>query len=188
MEAGGAQGWRLRAAGRVLGENRTLPEGPTFLGLQVLRCSLAPHPEALNLPSAPQDEKQRLSRNMSESSLGSSDGKQPPPSRDATGAQPSTAGTPHNACQLGTPSLPPPAWLGGGNVTFPSPYSPKQHPALVSWSRAMPPPHQRRYQHPQRCIPAEAPSPHPHNGVGMSSTRADLALPPTQRSCRAAGP
>ncbi|NXW47330.1 DOCK2 protein, partial [Nyctiprogne leucopyga] len=40
----------------------------------------------------PKEEKRRLSRNMSESSLGSSDRKQPPPSRDATGAQPSTAG------------------------------------------------------------------------------------------------
>ncbi|NXP51476.1 DOCK2 protein, partial [Heliornis fulica] len=46
---------------------------------------------ASQLPE-PKDEKRRLSRNMSESSLGSADGKQPPLSRDSTGAQTSTAG------------------------------------------------------------------------------------------------
>lgn len=94
-------------------------------------------PEALSLPSVPQEEKRRLSRNMTESSLGSSEGKQPLPSRDSTGAQPSTAGTPHHGCWLRAPS-----WAltcplhGWGWSTFPSPYSPKQHPALVSTSRS----------------------------------------------------
>ncbi|NWT06378.1 DOCK2 protein, partial [Mionectes macconnelli] len=40
----------------------------------------------------PKDEKWRLSHNMSESSVGSSDSKQPLPSRAAAGAQPSAAG------------------------------------------------------------------------------------------------
>ncbi|NXK16776.1 DOCK2 protein, partial [Arenaria interpres] len=55
----------------------------TFFGYrrQDLRQSISELPEL-------KDEKQRLSRNMSDSSLGSSDGKQPPPSRDSTGAQP----------------------------------------------------------------------------------------------------
>ena len=87
--------------------------GDTGLGTG---CWEAPHPargpcvsvvrvpETLSLPSVPQDEKRRLSRNMSESSLGSSEGKQPPPSRVTTGAQPSTAGTRHHGCWLGVPS------------------------------------------------------------------------------------
>ncbi|NXJ99781.1 DOCK2 protein, partial [Corythaixoides concolor] len=59
----------------------------TFFGYrrQELRQSISELPE-------PKDEKQRFSRNMGEGSEGSSDGKQPPPSRDATGAQPGTAG------------------------------------------------------------------------------------------------
>ncbi|XP_064304760.1 dedicator of cytokinesis protein 2-like [Phalacrocorax carbo] len=64
-------------------ENRS----STFFGYrrQDLRQSISELPE-------PKDEKRRLSRNMSESSLGSSEGKQPLPSRDAAGAQPSSAG------------------------------------------------------------------------------------------------
>ncbi|XP_055653409.1 dedicator of cytokinesis protein 2-like isoform X2 [Falco peregrinus] len=64
-------------------ENRS----STFFGYrrQDLCQSISELPE-------PKDEKRRLSHNMSESSLGSSHGKQPPPSRDAAGAQPSTAG------------------------------------------------------------------------------------------------
>ncbi|NXJ57099.1 DOCK2 protein, partial [Spizaetus tyrannus] len=64
-------------------ENRS----STFFGYrrQDLRQSISELPE-------PKDEKRRLSCNMSESSLGSSDGKRPPPSQDAAGAQPSTAG------------------------------------------------------------------------------------------------
>ncbi|NXP20328.1 DOCK2 protein, partial [Scytalopus superciliaris] len=46
------------------------------------------------LPPEPKDEKWRLSRNVSESSLGSSDTKQLPPTRATTGAQPSAAGLP----------------------------------------------------------------------------------------------
>ncbi|KAM9236926.1 dedicator of cytokinesis protein 2-like [Leptosomus discolor] len=64
-------------------ENRS----STFFGhrRQDPRQSISELPESKN-------EKRRLSRNMSDSSLGSSDGKQPLPSRDATGAQPSTTG------------------------------------------------------------------------------------------------
>ncbi|NXW23766.1 DOCK2 protein, partial [Circaetus pectoralis] len=64
-------------------ENRS----STFFGYrrQDLRQSISELPE-------PKDEKRRFSYNMSESSLGSSDGKRPPPSRDTAGAQPSTAG------------------------------------------------------------------------------------------------
>ncbi|XP_009328538.1 PREDICTED: dedicator of cytokinesis protein 2-like [Pygoscelis adeliae] len=43
--------------------------------------------------------------------------------------------------------------------TFFGPYSPKQHPALVSTSRAVHPPQQCSYQHPPPCTPAQAPSP-----------------------------
>ncbi|XP_029814277.1 dedicator of cytokinesis protein 2 [Manacus vitellinus] len=52
---------------------------------QDVRRSISELPE-------PKDEKRRLSYNMSESSPGSSDSKQPPPSRAAAGAQPSAAG------------------------------------------------------------------------------------------------
>ncbi|XP_051628584.1 uncharacterized protein LOC127463327 [Manacus candei] len=52
---------------------------------QDVRRSISELPE-------PKDEKRRLSHNMSESSPGSSDSKQPPPSRAAAGAQPSAAG------------------------------------------------------------------------------------------------
>ncbi|NXL99356.1 DOCK2 protein, partial [Tyrannus savana] len=52
---------------------------------QDVRQSISELPE-------PKDEKWRLSRNMSESSLGSYDSKQPPSSRAAAGAQPSAAG------------------------------------------------------------------------------------------------
>ncbi|XP_064916112.1 dedicator of cytokinesis protein 2-like isoform X4 [Columba livia] len=64
-------------------ENRS----STFFGYrrQDPRQSISELPE-------PQDEKRRRSRNMSQSSPGSPDGKQPPPGRAAPGAQPSTAG------------------------------------------------------------------------------------------------
>uniref|UniRef100_A0A8C3E0E4 Uncharacterized protein n=1 Tax=Corvus moneduloides TaxID=1196302 RepID=A0A8C3E0E4_CORMO len=62
-------------------------------------------PEVLSLSSVSQDEKWRLSCNISESSL-SSDGKQPPPSRAAAGAQPRTAGTTCQATFLGVPTAP----------------------------------------------------------------------------------
>lgn len=72
-------------------------------GLQGLPSSLAP--EVLSLPSVSQDEKWRLSCNISESSL-SSDGKQPPPSRAAAGAQPRAAGTTCQATFLSVPTAP----------------------------------------------------------------------------------
>ncbi|NXX18316.1 DOCK2 protein, partial [Podargus strigoides] len=43
-------------------------------------------------PPEPKDEKRRLSRNASESSVGSSGGEPPPPGREAAGAQPGAAG------------------------------------------------------------------------------------------------